>query len=438
MVVQGKSQAVGPGGPAGAAGAGQRAGRSSWALPLGVLVLLAAAVPVVHRYLVAYPDDQWQVDLEVYREAGRSLLLGRPVYDALTEAPQLLPFTYPTFSALLSVPLALVPWTAAGWLWTGVLLALLWAVVGLAFGPLLRRAGRWAPLAQGAVAAACVWISPVGENVRFGQVNLVLVALCLLDVVRGADGVRLGRVRVRWPRGALVGVAVAVKLTPGVFLVHFAITRQWRELRNAVLSAAGVTVATFLVAPEASLEFWTSALLDPDRLGPNAGSSNQSIRGFLLRLYLSEELTSLLWLVAAGAAAVAGFAVARSMYRRGALVGEVAACGVVALLVSPVSWLHHFAWGVVVLGALVGDGRERRRAVAALVGFALLCVAWPWWGANLLAGRDVPVPLARAVQSGDLWWALGSLVALVRLVGVARPARGETVTSGKVSPSVID
>ncbi|WP_432483415.1 glycosyltransferase 87 family protein [Kineococcus esterisolvens] len=431
MVVDGGAGA--PGAP-GASGARGRAGARPPARPavlpvlLGVLALLAAAAPVVHRYLVAYPDDQWQVDLEVYREAGRSLLLGRPVYEVLTESPQLLPFTYPTFSAVLAVPLALLPWGAAGWVWTGVQLSLLWLVVGLAFRPLLARAGRWAPLAQGVVAAACVWVSPVGENVRFGQVNLVLVSLCLLDLVRGADGVRAGRYRVRWPRGALVGLAVAIKLTPGVFLVHFAVTRQWRELRNAVLAAAGVTVATFLLAPEASLEFWTAALLDPERLGPNAGSSNQSIRGFLLRLYLPEAVTTLVWALAAAAAAVLGFAVARRLHRRGSPVGEVAACGVVALLVSPVSWLHHFVWGLVVLGAVLGAGRERRRVVVALVGFALLSVAWPWWGANLLAGGGVPVPLARAVQSGDLWWACLSLVALARLVdgpGGGREGRAE-------------
>ncbi|WP_337062788.1 glycosyltransferase 87 family protein [Kineococcus sp. G2] len=415
MVVDGAARASGARGRAGGAGAS-----SPLPLVLGVLVLLAAAAPVAHRYLVAYPQDQWQVDLEVYREAGRSLLLGRPVYEVVTESPQLLPFTYPTFSAVLAVPLALLPWGAAGWVWTGVQLALLWLVVGLAFAPLLARGGRWAPLAQGVIAGACVWISPVGENVRFGQVNLVLVSLCLLDLVRGAEGVRLGRFRVRWPRGALVGVAVAVKLTPGVFLVHFAITRQWRELRNAVLAAAGVTVATFLLAPEASLEFWTSALLNPDRLGPNAGSSNQSIRGFLLRLYLADGATTALWALAAAVAAAAGFAVARRLHRCGSTVGEVAACGLVAVLVSPVSWLHHLVWGVVVLGALAGDGRERRRVVVALVATAGLWVAWPWWGANLLATGAVPVPLARAVQSGNLWWACLALVALARVA--ARPA----------------
>ncbi|WP_432562448.1 glycosyltransferase 87 family protein [Kineococcus sp. SYSU DK003] len=395
---------------------------------LGVLVLLVAVAPIVHRYLVAYPDDQWQVDLEVYREAGRSLLIGRPVYSFATEVPQLLPFTYPTFSAVLSIPLALLPWSVAGWVWTAFQLFLLWVVVGLAFRPLLERAGTGAGLVQGLVAAACVWISPVGENIRFGQVNAVLVTLCLLDLVRGADGVRIGRFTVRWPRGALVGVAVAIKLTPGVFLVHFAITRQWRELRNAVAAAAGVTVATFVVAPEASLEFWTSALLNSDRLGPNAGSSNQSLRGFVLRLYLSEGTTTLVWGLLALVAAVAGFALARALHRRGSLVGEVAACGMVAVLVSPVSWLHHLLWGVVVLGAVVGDGRVRRRVVAGVVGLLLLWIAWPWWGANLLAERSVPTVLARIVQNGDLWWACASLPVMWVLVGQHTQSRSRLVT----------
>lgn len=388
---------------------------ATWRL-LGVLVLLVAAAPIVHRYLVAYPDDQWQVDLEVYREAGRSLLLGRPVYSYATEVPQLLPFTYPTFSAVLSIPLALVPWPVAGWAWTAFQLFLLWVLVGLAFRPLLARAGARAGLLQGIAAAACVWMSPVGENLRFGQVNAVLVTLCLLDLVKGAEGLRIGRFTLRWPRGALVGIAVAVKLTPGVFLLHFLLTRQWRELRNAVAAAAGVTVATFLVAPEASLEFWTSALLNSDRLGPNAGSSNQSLRGFVLRLYLAEGTTTVLWGLLALVAAAAGFALARALHRAGSTVGEVAACGMVAVLVSPVSWLHHLLWGLVVLGAVVGDGRVRARGVAAVAGAVLLAVAWPWWGANLLAGGSVPVVVARFVQNGDLWWACASLLVMWRLV----------------------
>ena len=397
--------------------------RRGWQL-LGVLVLLAAAAPIVHRYLVAYPQDQWQVDLEVYREAGRSLLIGRPVYEFETEVPQLLPFTYPTFSAVLAVPLALVPFAVAGWAWTLFQLALLWVTVGIAFAPLLRRAGRAAGLAQGVVAAACVWISPVGEGIRFGQVNAVLVALCLVDLTRSG---RFGR-----GRGVLVGLAVAIKLTPGVFLLHFALTRQWRELRNAVAAAVAVTLGTFALAPEASAQYWTSALLSSDRLGPNAGSSNQSLRGFVLRLYLSAGETTVLWAVLALLGAAGGLLVARAMHRRGSTVGEVAACGMVAVLVSPVSWLHHLHWGVVVVGALVGAGRPLHRAVVGGLALVTLWVAWPWHGANLLAAGQVPEVLARAVQSGDLWWACLALVALWRVVPTRGP-KSQLVTERSLS-----
>ncbi|PPK93191.1 alpha-1,2-mannosyltransferase [Kineococcus xinjiangensis] len=401
-------------------------GRWFWA---GLLLFLLAAAPVVHRYLVDHPQDQWQVDLQVYREAGRSLLVGRPVYSYETEVPQLLPFTYPTFSAVLAIPLALVPFGVLGWVWTAFQLALLWITVGIAFRPLLARAGERAALAQGAVCAVAVWFSPVGEGIRFGQVNAVLIALCLLDLARGHVG------RFRWPRGVLVGLAVAIKLTPGVFLIHFAVTRQWRELRNAVVAAAGVTAATFLLAPEASLAFWTDALLSSDRLGPNAGSSNQSLRGMVLRLYLSPVATQVLWLALVAVAAVLGFGVARRMHREGSRVGEVAACGLVAVLLSPVSWLHHVHWGVVALGALAGAGWSRRRLVVAGVGAVLLWCPWPWWGANLVAQPEVPRVLARLVQNGDLLWTVAALWALHRLVRREHTAIQGSTKSSLIAPS---
>ena len=64
------------------------------------MVLIAlAAVPAILRYLVFWPMDQWQVDVEVYRDAVVSILTGRPIYSAMTEASQLLPFTYPPFAS---------------------------------------------------------------------------------------------------------------------------------------------------------------------------------------------------------------------------------------------------------------------------------------------------------------------------------------------------
>src|SRR5512135_3488975 len=93
------------------------AARSSpqpWWRLLGVLLLAASAYPVVNHYLVLFPDEIWQVDLEVYREGARSLIEGRQVYGWLTDNPQYLPFTYPPFAALVGTLLLLAPFAVIG------------------------------------------------------------------------------------------------------------------------------------------------------------------------------------------------------------------------------------------------------------------------------------------------------------------------------------
>jgi alpha-1,2-mannosyltransferase len=402
---------------------------------LGGAVLLLAAAPLAWRYLVAYPPENWQVDLEVYREGARALVTGVPLYDLRTDAPQFLPFTYPPFAAFAALPLLVAPFHVIGWLWTLAQLALLWWTVGVAFRPFLDRFGPRAGLVQGLLAAGGAWLLPVSEGIRYGQVNAVVVALCLWDVTRrsrrGPDG---GPGAWAGGSGVGVGLATAVKLTPGVFWLHWAAARRWRVLAVSVGTAVGVTVATALVLPAASAAYWSDALLDPERLGPNAGTSNQSLRGLLLRIGPGEGLLgSAVWIALAAAVVVAGLALSRRLDRLGEPVAVVAAVGLVAYLVSPVSWVHHLHWGVVVAGALLGDGRVRGRVVAAAVAATLLWLRLPWWGATLLATGDVPRWLARVVQSSYTELALLGLVALWWFVA-RRPAPEATEATEAPAP----
>ena len=117
-------------------------------------------MPVVLRYLVFWPLDQWQVDVEVYREAGVSILTGRPIYAAITEAPQLLPFTYPPFAALLAMPLALLPFGAVGWLWTAAQVAATTAIVWYAGWRLIHRHGAPGAARAGAAHRADALAAP--------------------------------------------------------------------------------------------------------------------------------------------------------------------------------------------------------------------------------------------------------------------------------------
>ena len=381
----------------------------------GIAVLAVAALPIVQKYLVRMPHETWQVDLQVYRESARALVTGFPPYLLRTDQPQFLPFTYPPFAAITALPLLLAPFRLVGYLWTALQYALLWYTVGVAFRPFLDRFGHRRPLVQGMVAAAGAWLLPVSEGIRFGQVNAVIVALCLWDVTRRRDGAWRGG------SGIGVGLATAVKLTPGVFWLHWAACRRWRPLAVSAGTAAGVTLLAALIQPGTSATYWTGALRDPERLGPNDVTSNQSLRGVLLRVGPpSPVLSGLLWLLLAGLVLVAGLTLSRRFDALGEPVAVVATVGLVAFLVSPVSWIHHFHWVVVVLGALLGDGRQPRRVVPVAVATALLWLKLPWTGGGMVHDPHWPLWFARIVESSLTEMALLALLALWLLV--ARPA----------------
>jgi alpha-1,2-mannosyltransferase len=160
----------------------------------------------------------------------------------------------------------------------------------------------------------------------------------------------------------------------------------------------------------ASLAYWGGALQDPNRLGPNGGTSNQSIRGFLIRLGPSGALGAVIWVVLAVAVLWFGFVIAREAERRGQIALQVGTIGLVAVLVSPVSWIHHLAWLAVVIPALLGDGRDRVRW-----GFAVVLTGWflcrlPWWGVTWRARHTTTEFFGRAMQIADT---VGAVLALV-------------------------
>jgi alpha-1,2-mannosyltransferase len=341
-------------------------------------------------------------------------------------------------AALLATPLAAMSWTAAQWAWTALIFLTLAVTVALSFRAVLDggtpstvpgAAGGWRamgrfrwPLLFAALMIGCTYLMPIRDQVRFGQVDILLVALCLADCT-----VR----RPVWPRGMLIGLAVAVKLTPGVFLVHLLVTalgpggrRKQREtFLTASLTAALLTLLPFLVIPSDAADFWFRALLDPERLGANAATTNQSMRGMLIRLYLPDALTTLLWIALVAVVAWYGFRYARRALLDGHPVTGAALVGLMAVLLSPVAWIHHLAWVAVVIGALVGDGRDPVRIRVAAGVWLYYVLPVPWWGVTIKAA-EIPVlspVLGKIVQNG---FGLGAL-ALVWLLGVWLPRRRE-------------
>ena len=347
-------------------------------LALALAVFAGALVSLLHLRIhpVRFP-----LDLDVYREAGRYALHGRDPYspgfgDSLRIK---LPFTYPPFAALVFAPLALLPRSALLVGWTALCIGLFAVIVHVAVRPALLARGWSHPVVLAAAAGILVWSVPVAQTISYGQINLVLVAACLLDcgVTPRASGRR---------RGVLVGIATAIKLTPGIFIVYFALTRQRAAAARAAVTAAACAALAFVVAPGPSREFWLHLVFDDRRPGSPAYYGNQSLLGALERLHLAW-----LWVPLGLALGCVGLWRATRAHRAGAEVTAVALVGLTAVVVSPISWQHHAVWIVPAAAALIAWATTPKRAAVAILAVAVFLFPLDFWGQRLSSLGSSPL-----------------------------------------------
>lgn len=415
------------------------------------VLLVAAFAVLVAAFLSVAAVGHNFFDLRVYHGAINYWAHGDgEIYDWLKPNSRY-GFTYPPFAALLMLPLAYLPWhlvvvlsVAAS---AAAILLLLWWLVD----PVARRQGwpRWFTLAIAFGLAAA--FEPTRETVDFGQVNALLLALVAADllclVARGS----------RWG-GVGVGLATAIKLTPGIFIVYLLVTGRWRAALTASGTAAAATVLAGALAPNATREFWTDALWNTNRVGSLSFISNQSWQGVVARLDPAEPstlawlalvvATLAVWAVRVRRAIPAGppaGAAQRSPRSSGpapaqspsssstptpARVGDEAAglalTGVVGSLISPVTWVHHLVWLLPALILLVdhayrapaGSSRRRRLLGFAIVAYLVLIsrLVWIW-------ERDFSGVIGFLGSNAYVWISLALLVLL--------PIGGQPVDAGE-------
>lgn len=334
-------------------------------------VLYAASIAVL---LASHLGHGWGFgDLAIYRDGGTAVLHGAALYRL--RFPGALAFTYPPVTALLFTGLTLPSAATADLLISAASLLALPAMFGfsLRLAPLPSWLGsrdvvRIALLAS----AAAIWLEPVWTTLRYGQIDVFVAALVLFDLSR-PDSAR--------GKGAAIGLAIAIKLTPAIFALYLLLSRRYR----AAASAAGVFAATialgFAALPADSSEYWGGAFADSGRVGRIENTANQALRGALARVMHTLDVQSV-WLLSALAVGVAGLLLAAAAGRRGDEAGGFCLCALTGLLISPISWSHHWTLAVPAL-LLFALGSLRRRSVAGLLAcaaVALIAVAHViWW-----------------------------------------------------------
>ncbi|SPT53593.1 Polyprenol-phosphate-mannose-dependent alpha-(1-2)-phosphatidylinositol mannoside mannosyltransferase [Actinomyces bovis] len=396
---------------------------------LGWILLALSCFPM----LIAKDGTQrFKFDAWVYYHAIDNWHSGGDLYQWWAfPNEQLYPFTYPPFAAWLMTPLTWLDDRSAQVLLTVATPLCAAAMVLLLARVLQTPTGHTGLLVPWAALATCTLLEPFVKSIEYGQINAILLLLVSVDLLAVRPGGPLARLAPA--RGALCGIAAAIKLTPAMALLVLLLRREWRAAGVMVGTGLGATLLGAVFSPQETWEFFTKAMLDPTRAGDAEYSGNQNLRGFLVR-FLPEAAEKPIWaLGVVGVIAAAWMLVQRLQVLRECdcpetlvLLLQTSVVMTLGLLISPISWSHHWVW---FLPALVGLGvlacRERSRALllVCVTGVAVMVMAMHWW----LPEHDhveLSWPVwAKVTGSSYTLWALGAGAVLWWQTGKLREAR---------------
>jgi alpha-1,2-mannosyltransferase len=342
--------------------------------------------------------------------SARNFMAGRSVYQPLAETVPLyfgpraqahVPVNgHPPVAVLAALPAGLVDFRLAWQAWNVLSLAALAGSVWLLLRPAGLNYPAWTAIP---VATLLLASNPLAQQVLEGQLNLFLLAL--LTGAWAAD--RADRPVLA---GALIGVATAIKLYPGLIVVYFLARGRW----SAVLAAGGAfavlaAAACGLFGGDVFLVYFRDVI--PSFAHYRHNLANASLAGLWSKVFVGAEGFSepLLhapaaakWATLASGLAIAGLCGwnAWRARTRPQLDLAFAACIVGALLASPITWGHSFV--LLVLPLLVAWRHSAGRP-AVRGAWAGLCVllwlvrcGWIW---NLAPGFEA---LSLAVAPPDL------------------------------------
>jgi alpha-1,2-mannosyltransferase len=342
------------------------------------------------------------VDLHVY--VGGAAMIDHPgslyryVYaDQTPDFP--LPFTYPPFAAVVFYPLHLLPFGLVAFCWTVGTMAALYGVVRISqrlLGVVAGRGHRLAMLWTG----IAIWLEPLRSTFDYGQINVVL-ALATLGAVFSTRW---------WLSGLLLGTAAGMKLTPAIGGLYFVGARRWgTAVFSAVVFFATIGVSALVVGDQTRYYF-TDLIFKTDRIGPICTIFNQSWRGAICRIYGHDAGYSPAVLIGITVTAILSVLAWRAMSVHADIpdrLGRLLVVELFGLLLSPISWTHHWVWLVpLMIWLLHGPLSDRRGArILGWTWLALLIIGVPW----LLSFAQPSI-----WQNGRPWYqAWGGLVYIV-------------------------
>lgn len=319
------------------------------------------------QQVLAAPQTMMHLmDLGTYQIAAQRVVDGMSVYDTPLRGTTrgVWEFVYTPFSALLFVPLVALHGTVFTWVGALANFAMLAGSVWAALSLLGYRRDRRMLILAPSIAGLLMFCEPIRETMAFGQVNIFLMLIVLVDMTLPDSS--------RW-KGVLTGIAAGIKLTPAFFILYLLATRRFRAAATAIAACAATMIVGLAVLPKDSVTFWSGAFADPTRVGVPENPQNESLRGMIARSLGAHGIHQLLWLAAALTIVAVCLRLARQLSATGRELPALVLCGLTTTVVSPYSWIHHWVWLAPLL-IYLADLALRQRNPFALTGLLIAVI----------------------------------------------------------------
>jgi alpha-1,2-mannosyltransferase len=366
--------------------------------PFAVALLI---LPFIIQYGKLIPWQPSTIDLQVYVYAVKDMLAGKDIFATTTPFWNLY-FIYPPIAAILMTPLAFGPYALWQVVWTG---GLVWAQQSV-----LKRCGAPRGWKLGLIGIAVLLaVEPIRTTLGYGQVNTILMALVIADLLPDAPGERR-----RIPQGTLIGLAAAIKLTPALFVIFAFLIGKTRVAITAMISFAVFTGIGAILLFRETLVFFGGLSGGDTRTASPLYTGNQSLLGVFFRLGDSSRVTALVGLAVSAILAVLGCLVAAHWWRHEEKVFAVAIVGLTTCLASPLSWTHHYVWILPLGMAVLSPGVPRWARYLGGFWVVWVCVCLPLAVLPYGGGRERQFDFLQQLVAN-----LGPIIGVILVVGLA-------------------
>ena len=366
--------------------------------PFAVALLI---LPFIIQYGRLIPWQPSTIDLQVYVYAVKDMLAGKDIFATTTPFWNLY-FIYPPIAAILMTPLAFGPYALWQVVWTG---GLVWAQQSV-----LKRCGAPRGWKLGLIGIAVLLaVEPIRTTLGYGQVNTILMALVIADLLPDAPGERR-----RIPQGTLIGLAAAIKLTPALFVIFAFLIGRTRVAITAMISFAVFTGIGAILLFRETLVFFGGLSGGDTRTASPLYTGNQSLLGVFFRLGDSSRVTALVGLAVSAILAVLGCLVAAHWWRHDEKVFAVAIVGLTTCLASPLSWTHHYVWILPLGMAVLSPGVPRWARYLGGFWVVWVCVCLPLAVLPYGGGRERQFDFLQQLVAN-----LGPIIGVILVVGLA-------------------